>query len=102
MLCEVRMQDMMNNSASATYNPEEHEPSVMIFSPETALLGHENSTATVPASDTTQVLTREELAHLKSPKQLLELLQAKALDVGKIKSRLDYERELTVVSRESL
>jgi polyphosphate kinase len=41
-----------------------------------------------------QILTQEELAHLKSPKQLLELLQAKALDVGKIKSRLDYEREL--------
>ena len=94
MLCEVRMQDMMNNSASATCNPEEQEHSVMVFSPETALLGHENSTATVPASDTTQVLTQEELAHLKSPKQLLELLQAKALDVGKIKSRLDYEREL--------
>jgi len=102
MLCEVRMQDMMNNSASATCNPEEHEHSVMVFSPETTLLGHEDSAATVPTSDTAQVLTQEELAHLKSPKQLLELLQAKALDVGKIKSRLDYERELTVVSRESL
>ena len=88
------MQDMMNNSASATCNPEEHEHSVMVFSPETTLLGHANGAATVPASDTAQILTQEELAHLKSPKQLLELLQAKALDVGKIKSRLDYEREL--------
>jgi polyphosphate kinase len=94
MLCEVRMQDMMNNSASATCNPEKHEHSAMVFSQETTLVGHENSAATVPASDTAQVLTQEELARLKSPKQLLELLQAKALDVGKIKSRLDYEREL--------
>jgi polyphosphate kinase len=88
------MQDMMNNSASAALNPEEHENGVMVLSRETTLLGHENSTATVPDSDTAPVLTREELAHLKSPKQLLELLQAKAVDVGKIKSRLDYEREL--------
>jgi polyphosphate kinase 2 len=88
------MQDTMNNSASAAFNPEEHENGVMVLSRETTLLGHENSTATVPDSDTAPVLTREELAHLKSPKQLLELLQAKAVDVGKIKSRLDYEREL--------
>ena len=94
MLREVRMQDMMNTSASAACNPEERDNGVMVFSRETTRLGHEHSAATVPASDTAQVLTQEELARLKSPKQLLELLQAKALDVGKIKSRLDYEREL--------
>jgi len=88
------MQDTMNNSASAALNPEEHKNGVMVLSREPTLLGPENSAATVPASDTAQVLTREELARLKSPKQLLELLQAKAVDVGKIKSRLDYEREL--------
>jgi polyphosphate kinase 2 len=48
----------------------------------------------VPASNTAQVLTQEELARLKSPKQLLALLQAKAVDIGKIKSLLDYEKEL--------
>jgi len=88
------MQDMMNNNASAAFNAEEHENGIIVFPQETTLVEHENSAATVPASDTAQVLTQEELARLKSPKQLLELLQAKALDVGKIKSRLDYEREL--------
>jgi polyphosphate kinase 2 len=88
------MQNMMNNSASAALNPEEHENGVLVFARETPLLRHENSATAVAASDTAQVLTQEELAHLKSPKQLLELLQAKAVDVGKIKSRLDYEREL--------
>jgi polyphosphate kinase 2 len=88
------MQDIMNNSASAALNADGHQHGVMVFSRETTRLGHENSAATVLASDTAQVLTQEELARLKSPKQLLELLQAKALDVGKIKSRLDYEREL--------
>jgi len=88
------MQDMMNNSASAALNPEAHENGVMVLARETTRLGHENSPAAVSASDPAQVLTQEELAHLKSPKQLLELLQAKAVDVGKIKSRLVYEREL--------
>jgi len=88
------MQDTMNPSASATLNPEEHENGVMVLSRDTAPLVHEDSVAAVPASDTGQVLTQEELAHLTSRKQLLELLQAKALDVGKIKSRLDYERAL--------
>jgi polyphosphate kinase 2 len=87
------MQDMINNSASAARNPEGHDNGVMVFSWETPLCGHDNS-ATVPASDPTKVITQAELARLKSPKQLLELLQAKAFDVGKIKSRLDYEREL--------
>jgi polyphosphate kinase len=88
------MQDMMHHSASAAFNLEEHDNGEMVFSRETTRLGHENSAAAVPASDTAQILTQEELARLKSPKQLLTLLQAKALDVGKIKSRLDYEREL--------
>jgi len=88
------MQDMMNKSASAACNPEEHDNGMMVFSRETTLLGHQNSAAAVPVSDTAQVLTQGELARLKSRKQLLALLQAKALDVGKIKSRLDYEREL--------
>src|SRR5437773_1933005 len=91
---EVLMQDMMNNSASAACNPEGHEQSTLVSPRKTALLGHENGAAAVPASDTAQVLTQEELARLKSRKQLLELLQAKAVDVGKIKSRLNYEREL--------
>jgi polyphosphate kinase len=88
------MQDMMHHSASAAFNLEEQDNGEMVFSRETTRLGHANSAAAVPASDTAQILTQEELARLKSPKQLLTLLQAKALDVGKIKSRLDYEREL--------
>ncbi len=88
------MQDTMNTTASAACNPQERDHGVLVFSRETTRLGHEHSAATVPASDTAQVLTQEELARLKSPKQLLELLHAKALDVGKIKSRLDYVREL--------
>jgi polyphosphate kinase 2 len=88
------MQTMMNTSASASLNPEEHENGMLVCARETPLLGHENSAVGVSASDAAQVLTQEELAHLKSPKQLLALLQAKAVDVGKIKSRLDYEREL--------
>jgi polyphosphate kinase len=88
------MQDMMHHSASAAFNLEEHDNGEMVFSRETTRLGHENGAAAFPASDTAQILTQEELARLKSPKQLLTLLQAKALDVGKIKSRLDYEREL--------
>lgn len=88
------MQDMMHHSASAAFNLEEHDNGEMVFSRETTRLGHENRAAAFPASDTAQILTQEELARLKSPKQLLTLLQAKALDVGKIKSRLDYEREL--------
>ena len=88
------MQDMMHHSASAAFNLEEHDNGEMVFSRETTRLGHENRAAAFPASDTAQILTQEELARLKSPKQLLTLLQAKALDVGKIKSRLDYESEL--------
>jgi polyphosphate kinase len=88
------MQDMTNKSASAACNPEGYEHSMPVSPRETALLGYENGATAVPASDTEQVLTQEELARLKSPKQLLELLQAKAVDVGKIKSRLNYEREL--------
>ena len=88
------MQDTMNHSASAALNPEGHQHGVMVLSRKTTRLEHENSAVTVPASDPDQVLTQEELARLKSPKQLLELLQAKAVDVGKIKSRLNYEREL--------
>ena len=88
------MQDMMNNSASVVLNLEEHENGAMVFPRETTPGEHENSVAAVPTSDTAQILTQAELTRLKSPKQLLELLQAKALDVGKIKSRLDYETEL--------
>ena len=76
------MQDTMNNSASAAPNPEGHQHSVMVLSRKTTRLGHENSAAAVPASDTAQILTVEELARLKSPKQLLDLLQDKAVDVG--------------------
>ena len=88
------MQDIMNNSANPTYKPEKHDNDVQLFSRGPTLLGHENRAAAVPVSDAAQVVTQEELARLKSSKQLLELLQAKAFDVGKIKIRLDYEREL--------
>ncbi len=57
-----------------------------------AMLGHENGTTSLTASENAQILTYEELAHLKSPKQLLELLQAKTIDIGKIKHRLKYEQ----------
>ena len=88
------MQDMMHNGTNAALNLEGHEHGTMVFPRETTRYEHENSVAAVPAGDTAQVLTQEELARLKSPKQLLELLQAKALDVSKIHSRLAYEREL--------
>src|SRR5262245_10243595 len=83
---EVLMQDIMNNSASAVFTPEGYEQSMLASPRETTLLGHENGAVAVPANDTAQVLTQEELARLKSLKQLLALLQAKALDAGKIKS----------------
>ena len=88
------MQDMMHNSTSAALTLEGYERGTMVFPRETTRGEPEISVAAVPASDTARVVTQEELARLKSPKQLLALLQAKALDVGKINSRLDYEREL--------
>ena len=88
------MQDMMNNGESTARNAEGHDNGVMALPREALRLEHENGTAPVPASNTAQVLTQEELARLKSPKQLLALLQAKAVDIGKIKSLLDYEKEL--------
>src|SRR2546426_605009 len=88
------MQDIMNNGEGAALNPEGHEHGVMVLPREAILLGHEHGAAAVPARDTAHVLTQEELTRLKSPKQLLALLQVKAVDIGKIKSRLDYEKEL--------
>ena len=88
------MQDMMHNDTSAALTLEGYEHGTLVFPRETTRGAPEISVAAVPASDTAQVVTQEELARLKSPKQLLALLQAKALDVGKINSRLDYEREL--------
>jgi polyphosphate kinase len=88
------MQDMTNHETGAALNVEGHENGTIVFPRETTRGAHDNSAAAVPTSAIAQVLTQEELARLKSPKQLLELLQAKAVNVGKIKSRLDYEREL--------
>ena len=88
------MQDMMHNSTSAALTLEGYEHGTQVFPRETTQCESEISVAVVPASDTVQVVTQEELARLKSLKQLLALLQAKALDVSKINSRLDYEREL--------
>ena len=88
------MPETMNNIESAEIKAVEHEHGVMPGPQEAVILGHENGTTSLTTSENARVVTCEELARLKSPKQLLELLQAKAIDIGKIKHRLKYEQEL--------
>jgi polyphosphate kinase 2 len=88
------MLETRHHVESAEIKAVEHEHGVMPSPQDAARLGHENGTTSLTASENAQILTYEELAHLKSPKQLLELLQAKAIDIGKIKHRLKYEQEL--------
>ena len=88
------MPETMNHVESAEIKAVEQEHGVMPNPQDAARLGPENGTTSLTARENARVVTCEELAHLKSPKQLLELLQAKAIDIGKIKQRLKYAQEL--------
>jgi len=88
------MLETMNHVESAEIKAVEQEHGVMPNPQDAARLGPENGTTSLTARENARVVTCEELAHLKSPKQLLELLQAKAIDIGKIKHRLKYAQEL--------
>lgn len=94
------MSDLMTPIAHATLHTQGHENGTAIDPQEAESAGHTNGTVTWPAHDLPHVLTQEELTRLKSPKQLLALLQAKAFDVGRVKHLLDYEADLEALQIE--
>jgi len=65
-----------------------------------AQVEYQNGTMAWTAQAVSQALTPAELTQVKSPKQLLALLGAKALDVSKIRQLLDYEKELEALQIE--